>query len=190
MTEDTLPRPISARLAGLSGKPLPSFDVSSNFALSPFQCAPLTLVGVTASYHLAEPGPAAWIEVFVQPATSSPVRGRFFEWKETLSRLPSPDEAPSQRAVNRAALLLEDLEYIAGSRGIQFSEPNASVDSEGQILLEWWVGDRKLSIYVSEDVAEHMRIGGAALDSPIEEGLVECEDDLLELWRWLESPSP
>jgi hypothetical protein len=63
--------------------------------------------------------------------------------------------------------------------------PHVSADEDGDVVLEWWKGDRKLTLYVSPNTVEYIQVERPAVSSDLVDGVIETSDDRRELWRWL-----
>lgn len=65
--------------------------------------------------------------------------------------------------------------------------PHVSASSDGEVVLEWWNKDRKLTLYVSAGVIEFIKVWGANIASEMEDGMFTLTDeDYFEvLWDWL-----
>lgn len=93
---------------------------------------------------------------------------------------------PDMRALSSATYSLELL--VSGSRrvGLAWIEPLITATPDGDVVMEWWKMDRKLSLYFSASGAEFIRILDRAPNPEMEDGKV-ADLALIDLWRWLAS---
>lgn len=92
--------------------------------------------------------------------------------------------APNPNAVTHAFLWIEDLyeDTLTTERG--WINPHVIADAHGNVVLEWWEGRKKLTIYVHPETVEYVKVWGPDIFSDMEDGEVEREDHRA-LWRWL-----
>jgi hypothetical protein len=90
---------------------------------------------------------------------------------------------PNQAAVENARQLLEDT-YRQTARTISWQSPYLSSSEDGEIVLEWWNGIRKLTIYVGPDQSTYIKSWGPHLLDEMEDGVLPA-DWIPLLWTWL-----
>ena len=61
----------------------------------------------------------------------------------------------------------------------------ATKESDDEIVLEWWKGEKKLAIYASPGAIEYVKVWGPDIFSEMEDGNIENAQDFQSLWRWL-----
>ncbi len=88
-----------------------------------------------------------------------------------------------EAAIERAFLWTVVLFQAVGGRG--WIQPNVTGNPEGDVVFEWWYGERKLTVYVEESGIEYVQVWGTTVDAKITFGDIESEKDSLELWLWL-----
>jgi hypothetical protein len=93
--------------------------------------------------------------------------------------------APNSGAIKQALSWIEDLyeDILTTDRG--WIAPHVVADAHGNVVLEWWEGQKKLTIYVSPESAEYVKVWGPDIFSDMEDGEVEGAEDRRALWRWL-----
>lgn len=117
-----------------------------------------------------------------------------FGSKVALTRLRSLEEnwdgfgsqRPSTVAIERAYPLLETLYRQAVCTTLRWEQPNISASECGEIVFEWWVSARKLTIYLSDDDAYFIRVWGVNIDDEMDDGSLQ-DTQFAELWTWLHS---
>jgi hypothetical protein len=89
---------------------------------------------------------------------------------------------PNSTAIERARQFLEDAYLDTTSIGWQ--APFISASEEGEIVLEWWNGLRKLTIYVGPEHSSYLKSWGPHLVDDMEDGVLAQTWDP-GLWSWL-----
>lgn len=69
-----------------------------------------------------------------------------------------------------------------------YQEPHVTwAGFEDEILLEWWKNRRHLSLYISADSVEALKVWGPNIVTEMEDVTVDEPMMLVELWKWLDS---
>ncbi|MGF1518368.1 MAG: hypothetical protein ACFCVB_11255 [Nodosilinea sp.] len=79
-----------------------------------------------------------------------------------------------------------ELRKIVGLRKYWWSEPLVNVYGS-EMVFEWWHDTKKVTVYFSETSAEFIKVWGSDIDSEMEEGIAETNDQIEVLWKWLAS---
>ncbi len=66
-------------------------------------------------------------------------------------------------------------------------KPHVIADADGDIVFEWWNNQKKLTVYVSPETVEYIKVEGPDIYSDMEDGIVETPQDSRMLWHWLTS---
>src|SRR5258708_2281959 len=90
---------------------------------------------------------------------------------------------PNEAAVENARQLLESA-YRQIARIMAWQSPYVSSSEEGEIVLEWWNGIRKLTIYVGPEQSTYIKSWGPHLVDEMEDGVLPA-DWISRLWMWL-----
>jgi len=93
--------------------------------------------------------------------------------------------APNPEAISHAILWVRQIALDASLASLRWSEPHVSADAEGDVVLEWWQGDKKLTIYVSADSVHFVKVWGPNIVDDMADGQVSSEIKRRALWRWL-----
>jgi hypothetical protein len=93
----------------------------------------------------------------------------------------------SPDAITKAAMWLSRLQRAVANRGQDWYEPHLTASPEHELVCEWWFNDRKLTVYISDDDAEFIRVWGANIETEMDEGDAEDEIEILQAWQWLTS---
>jgi hypothetical protein len=86
--------------------------------------------------------------------------------------------------ISIAADWIEDLRKTAISKKYGWSEPFISIQ-RSELALEWWHGDRKITVYFSDTSIDFIKVWGPDVDNEMAEGTIETSDQLEDLWKWL-----
>ncbi|WP_315757958.1 hypothetical protein [Bradyrhizobium sp. SZCCHNRI2007] len=137
---------------------------------------------VGASY----PSPA-----FSKEAEQSPLHRRMIEatFEQCLNQIPvleTPDGIrPSQDAISAFSKWLPRLFDRALKIG-RWAIPHITCSDQGEIVCEWWEGQRKLTIYFGE-ASEYIKVWGTNIDSEMESGELQNDWNITAVWIWLHS---
>ncbi len=93
--------------------------------------------------------------------------------------------APDTQAVERAVGWISALYTDTSDLGLPWLEPNVTASVDSEIVLEWWHGGKKLTVYVGDGSAEYVQVWGADVDQDMAEGNAGGRDARRRLWRWL-----
>lgn len=77
------------------------------------------------------------------------------------------------------------LRACASQRRASWEEPHRSDSPWGEVVFEWWQGDKKLTVYFGRDVIEYIKVWGDDIDEEMDDGTLDDLSDFDELWRWL-----
>ena len=93
--------------------------------------------------------------------------------------------APNSESVGHALIWIEDLYRDTLTTDTGWSAPHVVLDAHGNVVLEWWEGQKKLTIYVHPGPVEYVKVWGPDIFSEMEDGEVEGVEDRRALWNWL-----
>jgi hypothetical protein len=79
---------------------------------------------------------------------------------------------------------LVDDAYRAIASLIVWQDPHTSASEDGEIVLEWWHGIKRLTVYVGPHQSSYVKSWGPHLVNEMEDGLLP-EDWVVSLWAWL-----
>jgi len=137
-------------------------------------------------------GTAVLTPVVVTPDTEMPITSR--RLAESFAALEmlidnwdgrnSPAPAPVLIAYAREILAV--LHAGALARGLRWTDPHIGSNERGQVTMEWWHGQRTLTIFVrSEHQVEYLKAWGPDIQHEMEDGELSRITDYLILSRWL-----
>jgi len=116
-----------------------------------------------------------------------------FQRLDSLSRLP-PNwdsynaEKPNINAIKQTKLFLQNyIEIFNFPSNFILKDPNITANSEGDVVMEWWCNDKKLSFYISPEQVAYIKVAGERLED-MEDGVILPTQDnnkLINLFFWL-----
>lgn len=94
---------------------------------------------------------------------------------------------PRVSAVARAKRLVNAAWLLAEHEGIPWTTPSATASAFEEVVLEWWQGARKLTVYIpTNGQVRFVRVWGCDIDSDMMDGDVTDIKCLSGLLRWLQ----
>lgn len=94
-------------------------------------------------------------------------------------------EPVSSKTAQIALALIDQTVLAQTARQTPWLPPHVSRSPNGEVVLEWWHGSRKLTVYVGEHVREFVRVWGPDIHSEMADGAVDGGYDLAQHLRWL-----
>ena len=95
--------------------------------------------------------------------------------------------APNPRAIARAIRELPRMSELANSTRFSWQESYVSSDENGNVSLEWWQGRRKVTVYVSPDEMDYVKVWGTNIFDEMEDGKLSDLGAWRAVWDWLHS---
>lgn len=92
---------------------------------------------------------------------------------------------PSEASVDHALVLLPELYKEATSTGLKWVAPHVGASESGEIVLEWWGGRSKLTIYVGPESIQYIRVWGPNIENEMDDGELGGQTRFASLWQWL-----
>lgn len=108
---------------------------------------------------------------------------------ERVSALPANwdgagSSPPSELSVLRASELIASVYSSTFRDPDSWTSPNVTASERGEVMLEWWRRERKLTLYVGDAKSHYIKVWGHRVDDEMEDG-VFVADNFERLWRWL-----
>ena len=91
---------------------------------------------------------------------------------------------PTTGAINQALLTLDNCYTVIRNNRLSWSTPHISATEEGEVTMEWWFDSKKLSLYVSDDCVEYIKVWGSDINNEMEDGELRF-GMFFDLWNWL-----
>lgn len=89
--------------------------------------------------------------------------------------------APNPRAVNHALSWIRGMHEDALMTGKNWREPHVTADEDGDVMFEWWNGEKQLAVYVSEEASNYITNWGPNIDSEMDDGDASTSESRREL---------
>jgi hypothetical protein len=94
-------------------------------------------------------------------------------------------EASDFNAIENAASWVVRMYWDALGTGKGWYKPHVTVDEDGDIMFEWWNGNKALTIYVSGDSVSYIKGWGLDIENEMEDGEATTSESRSSLWAWL-----
>jgi len=93
--------------------------------------------------------------------------------------------APDRDSVKRALVWVSTL--YAEVRAVErpWLAPNVTAGAEGEVVFEWWQGDRKLTVYIEHDAVSFLQVWGDGIGTQVVDGDAISASVCRTLWLWL-----
>jgi hypothetical protein len=88
-------------------------------------------------------------------------------------------------SVRHALMWIEDLYRNTLTTDTEWMAPHVVLDAEGNVVLEWWEGQKKLTVYVHSETVEYFKVWGPDIFTEMEDSEAEEIEDRRMLWNWL-----
>lgn len=92
--------------------------------------------------------------------------------------------AVSAKAVANATALIDQLYSTATYLDIDWAAPNVTASPLGEIVLEWWNHEKKLTLYVDEEQTGYVKVWGDDIDMEMADGPLD-ETAIAPTLEWL-----
>lgn len=93
-------------------------------------------------------------------------------------------ESPSAATIGTAQSLLTSLAALVAGEHSPWIHPHISASPFGDVIFEWWNGDKQLSIYVSGDEAEYIQTWGHGESVEMDDGDATSDENRRKFWSW------
>ncbi len=92
--------------------------------------------------------------------------------------------AAHEDSIYQAIDAIESFIVEAPKLGLNWLDPHVGLDENGHVVLEWWSGDRRLTVYFNPSQPEFVCSWGPNIESQMHAG--ELTPELfVKKWRWL-----
>src|SRR5258708_313599 len=107
----------------------------------------------------------------------------FLTWEDGWNGYDAP--APEREAITHARQWIVMMWLAAADVRRPWNEPNVTGGPEGEVVFEWWNGERKLTVYVSAEDAEYVEVWGTDIRSEMADGRADSNRERRVIWQWL-----
>ena len=90
---------------------------------------------------------------------------------------------PHSSAIDNARQFLEDA-YRQSEAAEGWQIPHISSSEDGEIVFEWWHGNRKLTVYAGPQELTYLKSWGPHVVNDMDDGALP-DDGISSLWTWL-----
>jgi len=92
--------------------------------------------------------------------------------------------APRVGAIDAASRFVQQSAEDVVSTRAGWARPHVSANEDGNVVLEWWCGARKLTLYISQHSASYVRVWGPDMVGQMQDGELP-EGEFINHWNWL-----
>lgn len=92
--------------------------------------------------------------------------------------------APRRESVTSSLDFIRVFRNLVVGSGQRWVRPYVSANEEGNVVFEWWQGERKLTVYVRSARVTYIKVWGVNIDTEMEDGQV-TDAGFAPLWVWL-----
>jgi hypothetical protein len=94
-------------------------------------------------------------------------------------------DSPKKRAISKAENLIKTLYKFIENFRYEWISPNITGSSSGEVVLEWWKNQKKITIYLSSTQILYIKVCNENVDD-MEDGTLTLDvDSISQLWEWL-----
>jgi hypothetical protein len=94
-------------------------------------------------------------------------------------------QRPSIDGINAVMAALPKLFEITVNSEIGWCDPQVSASERGDIVLEWWSGPHKLTLYFGATCIDYVQVWGPNIETEMCDGTLRTRNEFEVLWRWL-----
>lgn len=87
--------------------------------------------------------------------------------------------------LKKANQLINKIYRMAKNIGFWWDEPLVNVTEDQEIVLEWWNNTKKITIYISDETIDYIKVWGSDMDNEMEDDSIDLDDDLTPFWSWI-----
>lgn len=92
--------------------------------------------------------------------------------------------SPNLDAIGKALDLVEGIYDSALATGSPWVKPHVTSSEDGDVVLEWWNGAHKLTLYIGNGPCEFVQVWGPDINTQMRHGTLVGEQ-FNGLWLWL-----
>jgi len=91
---------------------------------------------------------------------------------------------PTSEKIAQARELIEAMHRALAEVGETWKTPHVAASEEGDVVMEWWRNDRKLTVYVGGAQPEFFQVWGPNIEDEMRDGAMTPRQ-FADLWDWL-----
>jgi hypothetical protein len=104
---------------------------------------------------------------------------------EVLQQLTLSQGQATAETMTTAQKWIETLSEVITVNHLTWLDPLVNFSPLDEIVLEWWNGSRKLTIYIEDSGVEYIQVWGVSIDNEMADGDASAPSTVEVLWRWL-----
>lgn len=81
--------------------------------------------------------------------------------------------------------VLPDLYEEVSALGRTWMTPHFTASESGEVVMEWWNGKRKITLYASPRGLEYIKVRGVNIENEMDYGRLPSAQDFRSIWTWL-----
>lgn len=93
--------------------------------------------------------------------------------------------APKSQAIEHALSWIREAHATATRNSLDWLSPHVTAGEEGNVVFEWWKGEKKLTIYVSPVDISFVKVWGTNINTEMAEGNITNSKDFHSVWSWI-----
>lgn len=95
------------------------------------------------------------------------------------------EAAPNPASIEHAKKWIRQMHGHTSGPLLPWAKPLVGADGAGNVVLEWWRGERQLSIFITPGTVEYLKSWGVHIFSEMEDGDIGNAAQCRALWNWL-----
>ena len=88
----------------------------------------------------------------------------------------------SEEIINQSNQILNILSEFNSFKEVDYF---VNVTPDLEILFEWFFNNKKLSVYVSDEAIDYIKIWGTNIEEEMSDGVLTNPADIIKPWKWL-----
>lgn len=88
----------------------------------------------------------------------------------------------SQEIINQSNQIINVLSEFNTFKEVDYF---VNVTPDLEVLFEWFFNHKKLSVYVSEEAIDYIKIWGTNIEEEMSDGVLTNPADIIKPWKWL-----
>lgn len=92
--------------------------------------------------------------------------------------------APRSESVQSSLQVIRVFHRTMIAAGYRWAQPHVSANEDGNVVFEWWNGEKKLTVYVRAACVTFIKVWGVNIDTEMEDGRI-TSSGFAPLWTWL-----
>ena len=91
---------------------------------------------------------------------------------------------PQPSSIVKSKEFISELLSFTELNSYSFLKPHITANSEGNIVFEWYKGEKELSVYVSKQEIFYIKAPSPEIDE-MEDEIIHSVSDMERVWEWL-----